>query len=58
MKIADIPRFSSVNNMSINVLTYEDDEFRPLLVADQIKDQHVNLLYLRNEDTDVGDTRY
>lgn len=44
--------------MSINVLTYEDDEFRPLLVDDQIKEQHVNLLYLRNEDTDVGDTRY
>ena len=60
MALKDIPRFERMNNISVSVYGYnegqEDEEKEkgfvyPLLVAQELKERHVNLLLISNENT-------
>ncbi|XP_066931708.1 uncharacterized protein [Clytia hemisphaerica] len=55
--IKDVPKFETQNNISVNVIGYEDETFFPLFVSSNIEDgkKHVNLLYFSNGE---GSTHY
>ena len=50
--IAQIGTIEKNNNLSINVFGYdEDDKVYPLRISSQIREKHVNVLYITNEET-------
>lgn len=57
MKLMDIEKISAMNNISINVLTYDDNEYRPLLIVENIKERHINLLFKKKEDSEFDINR-
>ena len=47
MKISDVPRFASNNNLSISLYGYDSEKtVYPLLVSDSESDNHIDLLYI------------
>ena len=52
MKVKDIAKFEKQNpTISINLFGYEEKELFPVYIADQKKEEHVNLLLISNNDT-------
>ena len=57
MKLSDIPRFERQNNMSISLYGYQDGRdgqegfVYPLKVSKDVKERHVDLLLIANDDT-------
>ena len=52
MKVKDIAKFEKQNpTVSINLFGYEEKELFPVYIADQKKEEHVNLLLISNNDT-------
>jgi len=56
MTLTQIKKFENQNNISINVYNIEKKKelsILPIRIADRKMDEHVNLLYVQNDD-DVG----
>ena len=52
MKVKDIAKFKKQNpTVSTNLFGYEGKELFPVCIADQKKEEHVNLLLISNNDT-------
>ena len=49
--IKDIPKFEKLNNISVNVFGYSEEEVYPLYITKSKYNIHVDLLYISNEKT-------
>lgn len=58
MTLTQIKKFESLNNISIHVYCIEKEEKKlsivPYRLADKIMDKHIHLLYLQDDDEEVG----
>ena len=52
VKLTDVPKFAKRTDMSINVYCYNEGCVAPLLITKEEKEQHIDLLYLKDQDTD------
>ena len=51
MKIKDITKFEKLNlTISVNFFGYEESGIFPLCITDEVKEHHVNLLLISNEE--------